>query len=457
MHMNTTIICAAVLSCMQITASRAAAETALATDIQNIQKDIIENGISHKDLRELAVDIGPRLSGSAAATMAVNWTVAKMQSYLLDRVWKQPVEVPHWVRGTTEKAHIITASGPVPLALAALGRSGGTAGLDAPVIEVRSLDEVRALGEKVRGKIIFYNRPMDPNLPNPFTAYGQAVDQRSSGPYVAAKQGAVAVLVRSMTTLLDDDHPHTGGTSFRSDTTPIPAAALSTHAANVLSKKLKETPGLSVHMELSAQTLPNVISHNVIGEIQGTGLPGEIVLVGGHLDSWDLGQGAHDDGAGVTQSMDVCRTIKRLGLKPRRTIRCVAFMAEEYGGYGGEEYAKQAKLAQEKHVMAIESDRGGFAPQKINIDGNANDIAFMNQYLSQFTSTGIQSFVVGSSGTDVEPLKPLGTLTMELIPDPKHYFDVHHAATDLFAAVNELELKQGSAALASIVYIYANR
>jgi hypothetical protein len=429
----------------------------LSSEIKKIQNEISKNRAAYKNLHELSVDIGPRLGGSPAAARAVAWGVAKFKSYKLDRVWTQPVEVPRWVRGTVEKASITIDGATIPLALTALGRSAGTKGLDAPVIEVHSLAEAQALGEQARGKIIFFNRPMDPSLADTFAAYGQAVDQRAGGANVASKLGAVATLVRSMTTLPDDDHPHAGGTSFKADVKPIPAAALSTHAANILSKKLLEAPGLILHLELSAETLPPVISQNVIGEIKGRELPNEFVVVGGHLDSWDLGQGAHDDGAGVVQSMDVCRAIKHLRLKPKRTIRCVLFMSEELGGIGGQEYARQAKLNQERHVMAVESDRGGFEPEKFSIEGHEDMLPFLSQNLAKFAGTGIKSFYMGGSGTDVEPLSELGALTMELVPNPKHYFDFHHAASDRFEAVNELELKHGAAAMATMVLIFANR
>lgn len=439
----------------------ASASFAATSDIKKLQNEITGNRAAYKNLHELSVDIGPRLSGSPGAAKAVDWGVAKFKSYKLDRVWTQPVEVPHWVRGlpdkTIERASITVNGTIIPLAVTALGRSAGTKGLDAQVIEVQSLAEAQALGEKARGKIIFYNRPMDPNLADTFAAYGQAVDQRYAGANVASKLGAVASLVRSMTTLPDDDHPHSGGTSFKSDVRPIPAAALSTHAANVLSKKLKENPALQLHLELTAETLSPVISHNVIGEVTGQVLPNEFVVVGGHLDTWDLGQGAHDDGAGVVQSIDVCRAIKKLGLKPKRTVRCILFMSEELGGYGGQEYAKQAKLNNEKHIMAVESDRGGFDPVKFSIDGHEETLPFLKENLPKFAGTGIQSFYAGGSGTDVEPLSDLGALTMELVPDPKHYFDFHHAATDRFEVVKEHELKRGAAAMATVVWIYANQ
>ena len=429
----------------------------MADQIQVIRSEIMNSNASYDDLRELTTQIGPRPSGSSAATQAVDWSIAKMKTYKFDRVFTQELKIPHWHRGSNEKAEILGTTSKTSLAVAALGRSAGTSGSVAEVIEVQSLEDVRNLGQKVQGKIIFYNRPMDPNLEDTFEAYGQAMDQRTSGPNLAARLGAVAVLVRSLTTLQDDDHPHTGATYFSGDVTPIPAAALSTHAANVLSKALKEQPDLKVRLELSAENRPDTTSYNVIGEIVGRELPDEIVLVGGHLDSWDLGQGAHDDGAGIVQSLDVCRSLVKLNMRPRRTVRCVMYMTEELGGIGGEEYAKLASQNAEKHIMAIESDRGGFAPEKFSVDGTPEDIQELNNVIGLFSASGVQSVYQGGAGTDVAPLASLGTLTMELIPNSKHYFDYHHAATDRFEAVNPEELKNGAAALAAIVFYFGER
>ena len=425
--------------------------------LKALQNNVMVSGTSYEDLRELTTNIGPRPSGSDNAARAVEWAVAKMKSYGLDKVWTQPVQVPKWVRGNTEIAAIIEGETRTQLMVAALGRSAGTKGLDSAVIEVRSLDEARELGEKARGKIIFYNRPMDATLDDTFAAYGRAMDQRSSGPNLASRLGASAVLVRSLTTLQDDDHPHTGATYFSAGVTPIPAAALSTHAANILSARLKANPELIVHLELSAETHADVTSYNVIGEIRGRELPDEIVLVGAHLDSWDLGRGAHDDGAGVTQSIDICRAFKHLNIVPRRTIRCVLFMAEEPGGIGGEEYALQAKNLSERHIMAVESDRGAFTPKKFSVDGSSEDLDLINSWLPLFEGTGIESIYLGGSGTDVEPLAALGTLTMEIVPDSKLYFDYHHAATDQFEAVSKIELTKGTSALMTMVYQFSEK
>ena len=272
-------------------------------------------------------------------------------------------------------------------------------------MEVHGLDEVEKLGKAVAGKIVFYNRPMTAGGRSSYGSYGRTVDQRYRGAAVAARQGAVAVLVRSMTSLPDDDHPHTGMLKYETGVAMIPAAALSTHSANELSTLLKSDPKIKVNLKLSCAQHPEVSSFNVIGELTGRDLPHEFVLVGGHLDSWDLGTGAHDDGTGVVQSIEVVRALKALGLRPRRTVRVVLFMAEEFGGMGAEEYARQAKAKGEKHFAAIESDSGGFAPIGFGVSGTDQQVAAVKRfapYLGLFHADSIEK---GGGGTDIAPLR----------------------------------------------------
>jgi hypothetical protein len=380
-----------------------------------------------------------------------------MESYGCERVSLQPVMVPHWTRGTVEQATVTSSSHQTSLQIAALGNSVGTPkdGIEAGVVEVQSLDEVKNLGPAVRGKIVFYNRPMNPKRKNTFRAYGEAVDQRVAGASAAAKQGAVAVLVRSMTTLPDDDYPHTGVLIYEKDVDMIPAAALSTHGANQLSALLKSDPKLTVNLKLSAAQHPLVPSFNVFGEVTGRELPQEYVVVGGHLDSWDLATGAHDDGAGVVQSVEVLRALKILGLRPRRTVRAVLFMAEELGGNGAKEYASQVKAKGEKHIAAIESDRGGFAPVGFEVEGDARQVASVARWSRYLAPLHAESIEKGGSGSDVGPLGPLGAVPIGYIPDSTHYFDFHHSARDRIEAVNAKELNAGAAAMAVLTYLIA--
>ncbi|WP_366670659.1 M20/M25/M40 family metallo-hydrolase [Hymenobacter taeanensis] len=342
------------------TAQSARINTIDSLNIRKIYDEALAHGQSYANLRELTGTIGGRLSGSPEAEKAVQWGKATMEKMGLDRVYLQEVMVPHWVRGAKEKAQARGAKGKgIMLNVCALGGSVGTNGkLKAQVIEVQSMQELAALpADQVKGKFVFFNRPMNPLYIETGRAYGEAGDQRRSGAAEAAKRGAVGALVRSLS-LAHDDFPHTGTMRYEDGVTQVPAAALSTNGADELSQLLKADKTLTVELEMSCQTLPEVKSYNVVGEIKGTKYPDEIITVGGHLDSWDLAQGAHDDGTGCVQSMEVLRLLKASGLRPERTVRAVLFMNEENGTRGGNKYAELAKSAGEKHLAAMESDGG---------------------------------------------------------------------------------------------------
>ncbi|HEY0944978.1 MAG TPA: M20/M25/M40 family metallo-hydrolase, partial [Opitutaceae bacterium] len=284
-------------------------------------------------------------------------------------------------------------------------------------------------------------------------AYGRAGDQRNRGPAAAARLGAVAAAVRSLTHALDDV-PHTGNTGFPPDVTPIPAIALSTRAAEILAEALAAEPDLKLTITTHCRTLPDAPSHNVIGELRGTEFPDEVILVGGHLDSWDVAPGAHDDGAGVVQSIEVLRLFRTLGLKPRHTLRCVLFTNEENGLRGATAYATQAKAAGEKHVFAVETDTGGFAPRGFTLgstQGDAHERAARWRPLLE--PYGLHVFAKGGGGADVTPLLLQGTTVSNLVPDSQRYFDYHHTTADGISAVNKRELELGAAALAALIYL----
>ena len=326
-------------------AGYANAQNADSVTIRKIYNEALANGRSYEWLRYLTKQIGPRLSGSAGAQKAVDWTKQVMDQQGFDRVFLQDVMVPHWVRGAKEVAYIQTGKQKMNVPIAALGGSVATSakGIEAGVVEVKSFAELRALSpDKVKGKIVFYNRPMDPTKINTFEAYGGAVEQRANGATEAAKVGAVGAIVRSMTNV-HDDYPHVGGIRYGTGVPLIPTAAISTNGADLLSKSLQENPNLTFYFKQSCETLPDAKSYNVVGEIKGSEKPDEIIVVGGHLDSWDLAEGAHDDGAGCVQSIEVLRIMKTLGIKPKRTIRAVMFMNEENGLRGGIQYADLAK------------------------------------------------------------------------------------------------------------------
>jgi len=416
-------------------------------------------GNSYQWLDYLTNRIGSRLSGSLGAERAVAWTKAELDSLGLDRVYLQPVKVPKWVRGPKEFALIETAPGVTfNVPITALGGSVATpsVGLKAPVVEVQGIEELKALGsEQIEGKIVFFNRPMQADLISTFQAYSGCVDQRYSGAKEASAYGAVGVIVRSMNLRLDD-LPHTGAMSYGDQAVSkrIPAAAISTNAAEKLSSLLKLEPALKFLFRQQCKTYPDVWSHNVIGEITGSEFPNDIIVVGGHLDSWDLGDGAHDDGAGVVQSMEVLRLFKATGYKPKRTIRVVLFMNEENGLRGGKAYADNALLAGERHIFALESDAGGFTPRGFSFDCSDEEFAQVVSWKPLFKPYLIHYFEKGGSGSDVRPLKNKYNVLAGLRPDSQRYFDHHHAENDTFDAVNKRELELGAATMTSLIYLY---
>lgn len=428
--------------------------------LRSIFDEELTNGNCYENLRSLCKDIGPRLSGSEGAEKAVEWG-KQVLSEIADTVWLQPVMVPHWVRGNTEKAEIRFSDGSkVPIDICALGGSVGTkeGGLSGEVIEVFGLEEIEKLGrEKIQDKIVFYNRPMEPRLISTFEAYSGCVDQRSSGAKVAGEFGAKAVLVRSMN-LRDDDLPHTGVQRYdKNGKRKIPAAAISTNGARLLSKKLREDSKLTVHLELSCENLPDKLSYNVVADIFGSTYPDEIILVGGHLDSWDLGEGAHDDGAGSVHSIEVLSLIKALGIKPQRTIRCVLYMNEENGPNGAIEYAEQSKKNNWKHLAAIESDRGGFSPRGFSVDGTETGkhrtLKQVEKWQELMAPYNLRYLDIGFGGVDIGYLKDQSVPLFGFVPDSQRYFDFHHAKNDVFEGVNKRELELGAASITSLVYL----
>tara|TARA_R100001369_G_scaffold92873_2_gene140743 strand:- start:5880 stop:7253 length:1374 start_codon:yes stop_codon:yes gene_type:complete len=427
--------------------------------IDEIYKTALTNGSGYAWLNYLSNQIGGRLSGSLQAQKAVDYTKKVLDSMGLDRVWLQPVKVPKWVRGTPEFAYIESDPGltnNVPIC--ALGGSVATplGGVKAGVVEVQGIEGLKVLGkEKIQGKIVFFNKAMDPTNINTFLSYRGCSDQRYSGAAEAAKYGAVGVIVRSLNLRLDD-FPHTGAMSY-GDTpiaSRIPAAAISTNGAELLSATLKLNPDINFFFRQNCKILPDVESYNVIGEIKGSTYPDEIVVVGGHLDSWDLGDGSHDDGAGCVQSMEVLRLLKATGYKPKRTIRVVLFMNEENGLRGGTTYAEQAAKNNEKHIFALESDSGGFTPRGFSFDCNQANFKQVEGWKSLFEPYLVHLFVKGGSGADIGPLKNDNIVLAGLRPDSQRYFDHHHSANDTFAHVNKRELELGAASMASLIYLF---
>ncbi|MGX1929554.1 M20/M25/M40 family metallo-hydrolase [Flagellimonas sp. 2504JD4-2] len=434
------------------------AQTEDEKQLRAIYDQALTNGKAYEWLNHLSSQIGGRLSGSVQAQQAIDYTKDQLDSLGLDRVWLQPVMVPKWVRGTPEFAYFETKPGlTTNVPICALGGSVATpdGGLKASIVEVNGIEDLEKLGrEKIEGKIVFYNRPMDPKLISTFSSYSGCVDQRYSGAAEAGKYGAAGVIVRSMTLRLDN-YPHTGSMSYGDTAVSdrIPAAAISTKGAELLSTTLKLNPDIKFYFKQNCKQLDDVESYNVIGEIRGTTHPNEIMVVGGHLDSWDLGDGSHDDGAGCVQSMDVLRLLKETGYKPKRTLRVVLFMNEENGLRGGNKYAEVARNKNEKHVFALESDSGGFTPRGFSFNCSDENLAQIQSWKGLFEPYLIHMFVKGYSGADIRPLLDQNLVLAGLRPDSQRYFDHHHAESDTFEHVNKRELELGAATMASLVYL----
>lgn len=445
------------LSASDVSDTRTGAEA-----YQNIVDRLREAGLSGErafDLLKRITSAGPRLTGSPEAAAAVEISLKLMGELGLRNVHSEPVEVGRWMRGDVAEAGIV-ASGSraaIPLAVCALGGSVGTPekGVTAPVVEVHSLDELAPLGKALAGKVVFFNRPMDRRVAEPFAAYGGAADQRVDGASAAARHGAVAVLVRSLT-FREDKNPHTGLMKYDPRAPRIPAAAVSTVDADVLSALMKKEKGVSVTLRMNCRDMGRVLSANVVGEIPGTELPQEIVLVGGHLDSWDLAVGAHDDAAGCAAALESLRLIKDLGLRPRRTIRAVLFMDEEFGGTGGRAYAAADRRKGERHIVAAELDRGGFAPIGLAVGGRDSKVLErLTACKDLFKPLGVSFIVPGGGGVDVAPLVERGALPAAVIPNSQAYFDVHHSALDTVSSVHPRELELQAVILAALAYILA--
>jgi carboxypeptidase Q len=399
-------------------------------------------------------EIGPRLSGSENSLKAIHWAEGKMKELGFENVWLQPVMVPHWVRGNVEEAVIVNGEYEGrKINICALGGSIGTDedGITVQVIEVKNLDEIDSVKEKVKDKIVFINEPMDETFLHTFPAYGKAVQKRLFGAVKAAPYGALAVIIRSITTKYDDV-PHTGIMLYNDTIPKIPGVAAGYSDSDFLSAALKENPGLMMNIKLKCKTLPDARSYNVIGEIKGTEFPDEVIVVGGHIDSWDKGVGAHDDGAGCVQSMEVIDLLKRLDLKPKRTIRCVLFINEENGSRGARAYAKYADTTNEKHIAAIESDAGGFTPRGFTVSADSSVLAKIKNWLPILKTCNIEEIDKGGSGADVNDISSAKAL-IGYRPDSQRYFDYHHSDNDVPDAVNPRELELGSAAIAILAYL----
>jgi hypothetical protein len=423
--------------------------------IRALFDDALTDTTASGHLRYLCKNTRGRLPGTKASLRAIEYTRNALTEAGADSVWLQKVRVPHWERGY-EKCTIVSGIyRNTDLTVSALGLSVATTdkGISAGVIEVKNFEDLAAIGKNsIEGKIVFFNRPADNRLINSFTGYGGAVNQRVQGASEASKYGAVAVIVRSATQAYDD-FPHTGVVRYAEGVPPIPAVAISTLDAETLRKNLESDPSLKVKLVSTCKNLPDEWSYNVIGEIKGSSGKNEIITVGGHLDSWDISEGAHDDAGGCIQAIEMIRLFKKLGIHPKRSLRAVMFINEEMTGTGGRTYAEEAKKNGEIHYAALESDRGVTSPRGFGFDTEGERLEKLQSLSAYFAPYNIRDFDRGGGGSDIAPLKPLGALQIGYMPDIQRYFWYHHSANDTFEQVNIREMQLGSAAIASLIYL----
>lgn len=425
------------------------------TMLRKISDHIMTQGKCYDDLRDLCKNIGHRLSGSSQAAKAVEWGQKVLQDAGADKVWLQPVDVPHWVRGEEHLSFLYEDTKEyVKVPMLSLGNSIGTDGkvLNAPIVMVNDYEEFQKLSDKdIAGNIVFFNYRFRQDFIHTFKGYGDAGKYRWLGPNWAAARGAKGLIIRSVSTGLDDA-PHTGSFRYADSVKPIPAVAIGNTTADKLEQECKKG-FVRAKLVSNCKMLDDVRSFNVIGEIRGSEYPDQIIVVGGHLDSWDVGDGAHDDGAGCVQAIEVIRAFTDLGIRPKYTVRCVLFMNEENGLKGGYAYADSAKANNEEHILGIESDAGGFSPRGFMLDMSDGKKQQITKYSNLLLPYGIYDFSMKGGGADISPMHRAGMPAAGLLPDPQRYFDLHHTAKDVFETVNHRELKLGAVAMAHLVYL----
>jgi len=398
-------------------------------------------------IAELTDTFGSRPAGSESLERAIDWTLSRMRADGLENVHGEAAMVPHWVRGA-ESAELITPRRK-PLTMLGLGGSVGTpaAGITAPVVVVSSFDDLRAHGATVKGKIVLFDVP--------FTEYGQTVLYRVNGASAAAKLGASAMLLRSVASF-SINSPHTGSMRYDSTVAKIPAAAIAVEDAMLLHRMQSRGQAITVHLQMSAHTLPDVRSRNVVGELRGSERPDEVVVMGGHIDSWDVGQGAMDDAGGVVAAWEALRVIKALGLHPRRTIRVVGWTNEEFGAHGGRAYRATHAADVEKHVFALESDNGVFRPYGIAVVGTDSAMAMLRRIAPLLQRIGADSVTRGEGEADIDPLLEAGVPGAGLHVDGTRYFWFHHTNGDTPDKLDPREVAQCVATMAVYAYVLAD-
>ena len=422
--------------------------------IKSIYTEALGEQQGYEWLRYMCEEIGPRPSGSEAANEAARWAKHAMMEAGADTAWLQEVEVPKWYRGP-EWSKAYAGGEPISLPTTALGGSVPTPkeGVRAEVVEVGSFEELEALGRAgVEGKIVFYNTYMDHSLISTFNAYGGAVKYRWAGAMEAGKFGAVATVLRSVT-LLRDDLPHTGAMSYGDSDVKIPSAAISWLAADELDRLLENGQKVELELFLDCGVQGTATNYNVIADFKGTDKADEIMLVGGHIDSWDLGQGAQDDGAGCAHAMQVPSLLKEVGYEHHRTIRVVLWANEEFGLDGAKEYANWARMNNVHHWVALESDGGAGVPRGFGVGASDEWVEKVQALKPYFVPYGLHEFAKGGGGADLSPLRGYDNVFIGFRPDSQRYFDFHHSARDRIDAIHPRSLEMGSASIASLFYL----
>lgn len=442
-----------------------AAERAIEPTYSGVARQIIDATLAGNDayakLEELCLDIGHRLSGSENLERAIHWAAERLRRDGHEHVRTESVAVTRWVRGAESLELLEPRS--VPLAMLGLGGSVGTppGGITAPVVVIEDFDELDALGEKLAGKIVLYNFKMPESDARSGSGYGAAVRYRGSGARRAAEHGAVAGLVRSVTTR-SLRSPHTGALSYGDAKRQIPSAAVSVEDAEMLARLQKRGVPLVARLVMEARTeTDSAPSANVLAELAGREKPEEIVVIGGHIDSWDVGQGAHDDGGGCVVAMEALSVLRKLNLRPRRTIRVVLFTNEENGLAGGKAYAEAHAAELPRHVAAIESDSGVAAPVGYSIqmeEGPRRDTALrqVQEIVRLLAPLGADSAQLGHGGADIGPMRSAGVPLLGHNADMTHYFDIHHTHADTIDKVDPQELSRNVAAMAVTAYVLAD-
>lgn len=428
--------------------------------IKAISNNILSTQAAYDNLTQLTKKIGGRLAGSPQMVMAEQWGANAMKSAGAENVIMQECMVPHWVRGGTDKTIIAYKNKmgnelSFPINVVALGNSNGSGalGVKAPVVMVHSFADLDKIKDDVKGKVVFYYCDFDDTIINTFGAYGKNVMYRGYGASYAAKYGAVAAMVRTMTNGTDN-YPHTGAMRYNDSFPKVPVVAVGLQDVRKMSDLIENGNILSAELFTYGKMLPDTIGHNIIGEIKGNVFPNEIITIGGHLDSWDINEGAHDDGAGVVQTIEVLRVLIALGYQPKHTLHFVLFANEENGTRGAKKYAEEAKTANEKHIFALETDAGGFTPRGFGFSCNDTVWNKLNSFKDLLAPYYGNLFTKGGGGADVGYLEEaFKTPVAELMPDSQRYFDIHHAASDVLENVNSRELRLGAVNIAALIYL----